>query len=217
MEGAGGGSDGPRTIGDVIGERLLGVLEAEEEKLDRKLQALEDMDEDDVERLRARRLDQMKKFAKQKSEWLANGHGEYRECDDQKRFFDELRAAPRAVIHFYRPSTRRCEIIDKHFYALAPKHIETKFLRVNAERSPFLAERLHIWMLPTIVCCRDGKTDHSIQCVLFAFATARERGRDALRDASAPSLIIRFNALPSLLYSPEDLMKWVGVTIFQRT
>ncbi len=66
-------------------------------------------------------------------------------------------------MHFYRPSTRRCEIIDKHFYALAAKHIETKFLRVNAEKSPFLTERLHIWMLPTIVCCVGGKTDHSIQ------------------------------------------------------
>jgi hypothetical protein len=82
---------------------------------------------------------------------------------DPRSFFDELRAAPRAVVHFYRPSTRRCEIIDKHFYALAAKHIETKFLRVNAEKSPFLVERLHIWMLPTIVCCVGGKTDHSIQ------------------------------------------------------
>lgn len=162
---ADGGAPGPRTIGDVIGERLLGVLEAEEEKLDRKIQDLNDMDEDEVERLRAKRLDQMKKFSKQKAEWLANGHGEYRECDDQKRFFDELRAAPRAVVHFYRPSTRRSEIVDKHFYALAAKHIETKFLRVNAEKSPFLVERLHIWMLPTIVCCVGGKTDHSIQCV----------------------------------------------------
>jgi hypothetical protein len=214
---AGGGADGPRTIGDVIGERLLGVLEAEEEKLDRKLQALEDMDEDDVERLRARRLDQMKKFAKQKSEWLANGHGEYRECDDQKRFFDELRAAPRAVIHFYRPSTRRCEIIDKHFYALAPKHIETKFLRVNAERSPFLAERLHIWMLPTIVCCRDGKTDHSIQCVAAAAFTPRAHARISLRPCTHVST--SRNPRPATLprRSAEDLTSSAAATISRRT
>jgi len=47
-------------------------------------------------------------------------------------------------------------------YVLAAKHMETKFLRVNAEKAPFLVEKLHIWMLPTIVCVKEGKTDHSI-------------------------------------------------------
>lgn len=66
------------------------------------------------------------------------------------------------MVHFYRPATRRCEIIDKHLTALARKHIETKFVRIDAEKSPFVAERLKIWMLPTVVLVRDGKTDHSI-------------------------------------------------------
>jgi thioredoxin-like negative regulator of GroEL len=66
------------------------------------------------------------------------------------------------VVHFYRPTTRRCEIVDKHLFALARKHIETKFVRVNAEKAPYLTEKLHIWMLPTLVCVKDGKTDHSI-------------------------------------------------------
>lgn len=158
MEGGGG----PRTVGDVVGERLLGMLEAEEEKMDAKMRDLENLGEDDIERLRNARLEQMKKMSKQKAEWLAMGHGEYREIDDQKRFFEELKGSARAVVHFYRPTTRRCEIIDKHFYMLARKHPETKFVRVNAEKSPFLTEKLHIWMLPTIVCCVGGRTDHSI-------------------------------------------------------
>jgi hypothetical protein len=92
----------------------------------------------------------------------SQGHGEYRECHDQKQFFEDLKKEARAVVHFYRPATRRCEVVDKHLDALARKHIETKFMRVDAEKSPFLAERLKIWMLPTIVCIRDGRTDHSI-------------------------------------------------------
>lgn len=161
--GAGGaGGDGPKTIGDVLGEKLLSVLEDEEAKLDRKLADLERMEEDDIERLRRQRLDQMKQLAKQKSEWAAAGHGEYREIDDQKRFFEELKQSPRAAVHFYRPSTRRCEVVDKHFYALARRHVETKFVRVNAEKAPFLVEKLHIWMLPTIVLVKGGKTEHSI-------------------------------------------------------
>ena len=155
-------SGGQRTIGDVVGERLLGALEAEEEKLDAKLHALDHLEEDDVERLRAKRLEQMKRLSKQKSEWLAAGHGEYRELDDQKRFFEELKKEERAVVHFYRSATRRCEVVDKHLYPLARKHLETKFLRVNAEKAPFLCERLHIWMLPTVVLIKGGRTDHSI-------------------------------------------------------
>jgi hypothetical protein len=187
------------------------VLEAEEEKLDRKIQDLNDMDEDEVERLRSKRLDQMKKFSKQKAEWLANGHGEYRECDDQKRFFDELRAAPRAVVHFYRPSTRRSEIVDKHFYALAAKHIETKFLRVNAEKSPFLVERLHIWMLPTIVCCVGGKTDHSIQCV------AQRRRRPRARTRTRTHTHTRSDcATPLTAPRAGALTRWAAATTSRR-
>ena len=90
------------------------------------------------------------------------GHGDYRECHDQKQFFEELKTEARAVVHFYRPATRRCEIIDKHLAILSRKHLETKFMRVDAERSPFLAEKLKIWMLPTLVIVRNGKTEHSI-------------------------------------------------------
>ncbi len=150
------------TIGDIVGQRLLSVLEAEEEKLDAKLEKLERMDEDDLERVRRARMDQMKKMAAQRNEWAAQGHGEYREITDQKRFFEELKPSHRAVVHFYRPTTRRCEIIDRHLHILARKHMETKFIRVNAEKSPFLCERLNIWMMPTVVLVKEGKTDHSI-------------------------------------------------------
>jgi hypothetical protein len=129
------------------------MLQSAEEQLDEQLHVLDKLEksEDDMERLRRSRLDQLKKMQNQKAEWIAAGHGEYRECDDQKRFFDDLRNSPRAVVHFYRPTTRRCEIVDKHLGLLARKHLETKFVRVNAERCPFLCERLNIWMLPTIV------------------------------------------------------------------
>ena len=156
------GANKPQTIGDVIGQRLLSALEAEEEKLDAQIDKLDKMDEDELERLRRARIDQMKKLHSQKSEWLSQGHGEYREITDQKRFFEELKPSHRAVVHFYRPTTRRCEIVDRHLHILARKHIETKFIRVNAEKAPFLCERLNIWMLPTMVLVREGKTDHSI-------------------------------------------------------
>ena len=51
---------------------------------------------------------------------------------------------------------------DKHFSLLSKKHMETKFVKINAEKSPFLCEKLHIWMIPSMVCIKDGKTDHTI-------------------------------------------------------
>jgi hypothetical protein len=158
--GAGGGA--PKTIGDIIGERLLSALEEQEERLDTQLHEMDKMDDDEIERMRRARMEQLKKVSRQKSEWLAAGNGEYREVDDQKRFFEELKPSARAVVHFFRPSTRRCEILDKHLSILARKHVETKFVRVNAERCPFLVDRLKIWMLPTLVLIKSGRTDHSI-------------------------------------------------------
>lgn len=149
-------------VQNIIGERLLSALEAAEERMDEQLAAMDKMGEDELERLRVSRLEAMKAAARQKSEWLAMGHGSYREIDDQKRFFEEMKKERRAVVHFYRPSTRRCEVLDRHLGDLARAHVETRFVRVNAERAPFLAERLKIWMLPTLVLIKDGRTDHSI-------------------------------------------------------
>lgn len=42
--------------------------------------------------------------------------------------------------------------------ALAPKHIETRFVKIDAERSKFLVERLRIKVMPTVCLVKDGKT-----------------------------------------------------------
>ncbi len=77
------GGGGGRTIGDVVGERLLTMLEQEEEKLDQQLHAMDKLEDDEIERMRNQRLEQLKRNQKQKAEWMAQGHGEYREIEDQ--------------------------------------------------------------------------------------------------------------------------------------
>ena len=37
-----------------------------------------------------------------------------------------------------------------------------QFVKIDAEKSPFLVERLAIVMLPSILCIKDGKTVHTI-------------------------------------------------------
>jgi hypothetical protein len=47
--------------------------------------------------------------------------------------------------------------MDKHLDTLAKMHLETKFCRIDAEKSPFLTERLKVWMLPTLALVKHEK------------------------------------------------------------
>merc|ERR1719347_1539161 len=41
---------------------------------------------------------------------------------------------------------------------LAKKHIETKFCKIDAEKCPFLCDRLKIRTIPTLILVKDSKT-----------------------------------------------------------
>lgn len=134
------------------------VLEQVEGQVDAQLSKLNEMDEEDFERLKEKRLEALKKSQKQKQEWLCKGHGEYREIPSEKDFFSEVKESKHVVCHFYKDSTFRCKILDKHLSILAKKHVETKFLKLNVEKAPFLTERLRIKVIPTLALLIDGKT-----------------------------------------------------------
>ena len=52
--------------------------------MDAEMKKLESMDEDDLEALKKRRIEMMKKQQEKKQEWLAQGHGEYSEIPEEK-------------------------------------------------------------------------------------------------------------------------------------
>eukprot|EP01041_Mallomonas_annulata_P011690 gene11690-24477_t len=145
-----------------VGEGILKVAEVEERRLDAQLAQIENMDEDDFEALRQKRKQNMIKQMHQEEEWKQNGHGRYIDISDTKEFFNLAKKSPRVIAHFYRGVTPRCEIIDAHISRLAPRHLETLFVKIDAEKHPFLVQRLNIIVLPTLVLIKDGKTQHSI-------------------------------------------------------
>ena len=55
-----------------------------EDQVDAEMKKLESMDEDDLEALKKRRIEMMKKQQEKKQEWLAQGHGEYSEIPEEK-------------------------------------------------------------------------------------------------------------------------------------
>lgn len=142
----------------ILHQTLVSAASQLEQQLDSQINQLDNLDSDDLQALRNRRLAELKDLNKKKQEWLNSGHGQYAELKDEKEFFDVSKKSPNIVVHFYRDSTERCKIVDKHLKLLAPKHIETRFCKVNAEQSPFLTQRLKIIVIPTIALIKDSKT-----------------------------------------------------------
>lgn len=142
----------------ALANALLHVAEETEKRLDAELEALQNMRDDDIEAVRRKRLQELRDRQQKMAQWRQLGHGQYDEIPDQAAWFAECKSNDRVICHFYRPSTWRCEIVDKHLTALAKTHMETRFIKINAEKAPFLAERLNIYMLPTIICTKDNQT-----------------------------------------------------------
>ena len=47
-------------------------------------------------------------------------------------FLEAVTQAERAVCHFYHRDFERCRIMDKHLALLAPKHFDTRFVKLSA-------------------------------------------------------------------------------------
>lgn len=125
-----------------------------EKKVDEEIERLQNPDE--MEKLKEERLKQLKKLAAQKVEWRKLGHGEYEEIPDEKTFFDVSKKSGRVVVHFFRDATDRCKIVDKHLKIIAQNHLETRFVKLNAEKSPFLVDRLKIKVLPAMLILKNA-------------------------------------------------------------
>jgi hypothetical protein len=82
---------------------------------------------------------------------------------DTKEFFEAAKRSSKMIVHFFRRTTPRCEIVDAHFQVMAARHLEARFVKVDVEKNPYLVEKLGILLLPTIVLVKDGKTEHSIR------------------------------------------------------
>ncbi len=125
--------------------------------MDREIERLDNLDDAEMENIRRARIEAMKNAQVQKVEWERNGHGTYSELSDEKDFFEACKKSKHVVCHFYRESTFRCKIVDKHLEQLARQHTECKFVKINAEKAFFLVERLKIKVMPTIALVKDNK------------------------------------------------------------
>lgn len=84
------------------------------------------------------------------------------------------------------------QVMDKHLSILAKQHIETRFVKINAEKSPFLAEKLKIIVLPTLALIKNAKVDDYVVCIPME-----------LRDAGSDICILFYDIF--ILFSTSNM------------
>jgi len=47
--------------------------------------------------------------------------------------------------------------MKEHLTNLAARHLEARFVEIDAENAPFITDKLNIYMLPTICCIKGNK------------------------------------------------------------
>lgn len=87
----------------MLDQAVLAVAQQLEQQVDTELHRLDNLGEDEIEVLRRRRMEEVRKFAEKKEEWLAAGHGEVKEINE-KEFFSEVKGEERVLCLFYRDS-----------------------------------------------------------------------------------------------------------------
>jgi hypothetical protein len=99
------------------------------------------------------------------------GFGNYTEIKEEKALMDLTTSVKYAVVHFAKDDFARCGVMDGHlevrtpsftwneihlWQALASKHFDTRFLKMNVENAPFLVTKLKIQVLPCVLAFVNG-------------------------------------------------------------
>lgn len=149
----------PGMMQAMVDQQLAQTLLSVEAALDDEINKVENLEEDDLARIKAKRMEEMRKKAEEQQQNKFNGHGSLSKINDQQEFFAACKKSARVVCIFTRNSNKYGKAMLEHAELLAQRHLEARFIWVDAENAPFLTERLNIYMLPTIVCVKDNKVD----------------------------------------------------------
>lgn len=83
-------------------QAVLQTLGAVEAAVDQNVKTMDGLGEEDYERLREKRLREMKERQKKIIGWRQLGHGTYSEINDEKEFFEVAKKSENVLVHFYR-------------------------------------------------------------------------------------------------------------------
>lgn len=161
MKGLAGGGQANRLMTELAAD--IAIHDATRDKLQEMTSSSQQAEhsnelepEDAVAEWRRQRMNQMESKRRETQENVTiRRHGEYSEVT-QDEFLPAVTASKKVVCHFYHKDFPRCRIIDHHLRIIAQKHLETRFITINAEKAPFFVERLGVRVLPSLILFQDG-------------------------------------------------------------
>ena len=180
-------------MGKAATGAMQAIAEMQEQMVDDEIAALDALGEDDFTKLREQRLADMKKKTADTSSYIKAGHGSYGELSETKEFFTCTKASTRVACCFYRPTSRYCAQMDSLMAKLAPMHLEARFVKMDAEKCPYLCEKLLSdpdgnVVIPTVLLVMGGKVVYHI------------RGMDVIGgDAATPAALGLMLALHGII------------------
>jgi len=109
---------------------------------------MNDSDDPELAKIQRARLEQLKQDAKRIQSNRQRGYGTYHEYTE-KELIHKCAKENYCVVHFYHESFERCKVLDRHLSEIAPKHLDTLFMKVEAKKASFLVEKFKVKTLPT--------------------------------------------------------------------
>ncbi|KAI6236690.1 TXNDC9 protein [Aphelenchoides besseyi] len=140
-----------------LANQILKAATIVEQKVDEELNKLDNLDDDGLEEIRRKRLLEMQKIQEKKQHLQTIGHGKLSELGGDKDFIEAGKESPKLVCYFYAQNTEKSQAVEKCLENLASANFFTRFIRINAERCPFLIERLRLKSIPVIAIVRNEK------------------------------------------------------------
>ncbi|KAH8821598.1 thioredoxin-like protein [Xylogone sp. PMI_703] len=138
-----------------LDSKVASVLDASHsDDEDALIAALEESSE--IDAFREQRIQQLhSEFTRAKLQ-QEKGFGNYTEIREEKALMDLTTELKYVVVHFAKDDFARCGVMDRHLEVLAPKHFDTRFLKINVDNAPFLVTKLKVQVLPCVLAFIDG-------------------------------------------------------------
>ena len=99
---------------------------------------------------------------RKKQEWRFLSHGEYQEVADQPEFFKVMNGKSKRVVCRHTKTNKFCPIVDTRLEQLAREHLETRFVKINAEKLPIWRRSEHRGHSHHPAAL-DGKVQHMVE------------------------------------------------------
>jgi hypothetical protein len=198
------------------------------------------LDDPDILKIRNKRLNELRSEHEKKQEQLAKGHGTYNEILEENFLKEVCNASAMSaedkfgyensedadkgkagfvICHFFHKDFEKCKVIDMHLRRIAHMHLESKFIRIDAEKTPFFVEKLKIRVLPCIIVFNNGVACPEDQRIMGYEGLADDLPEEKKDEFPMSKLQERLADLGCIKYYPptaemEEEMKQRGGNIF---